>query len=186
MVRAMRASGTRRHRHDRPAPAETVRGGGAVLDADQVLSRLVEGGDTLFRTLLPRFVAGDLAAVRTMALEELVQAVRDEAAGLDPQLIAEALGSADAGERIVGVAAARVNPDARLAGPLIAILRAPASGFEEYQVLKTLRDILDSFDEGQRIEVGEVLTQKLGDPGFLTSDRAVLGRATLGLIAPGM
>ena len=129
--------------------------------------------------------AEEPSAELTLAMEQLVQAVRDQAADVAPETISQALGSDTEGERLVGVAAARVHPDPGLAEPLIGILRAPRSDFEEYHVLKTLREVLVGFDRNQRKEVGDLLLERLGHDEFLTSDRAILARDTLGLIAPG-
>ncbi|HSN44706.1 MAG TPA: CHAT domain-containing protein [Propionibacteriaceae bacterium] len=118
------------------------------------------------------------SAERTLRLERLIQLIGAEASRLAAPAI-DLLASAADGDRIVGVVAARTEPHPDLATPLLAVLGAPRTNFEEYQVLKTLVTVVDSFDETQRDTVRDVVLAKLEDDEFLGSDRAILARDLL-------
>ena len=116
---------------------------------------------------------------RTLKLEGIVQQVGAEASGMSAPALADLLASAADGDRLVGVVAARGAPHPELAAPLLAVLGTPRTNFEEYQVLKTLLTVVDSFEETQRVTVREAVLAKLEDDEFLGSDRAILARDVL-------
>lgn len=127
--------------------------------------------------------SADSSWERTLTLESLVKQIRESASGLPPEQVRAALGSSNAGNRLVGVTAARDVWNADIADALGKVLADPASTFEEYHALVTFLDKVEYLDEPQRNNVRGVLEPKLDDEDFLVSDRAMVGRELLRKIA---
>lgn len=155
-----------------PMPPVPPDPGGAGSGGATTLDRLADRFEAVMLTEAP-------SAERTLTLEGIVQEVGAEAAGLSPQAIADALTSPSDGRRVVGVVAARTAPAPGLAAPLLAVLAAPRTNFEEYHVLKTLLGVVGVFDDTHRAALRAVLLTRLEDDEFLGSDRGMLARDLL-------